>query len=80
MGGPRAVQLARRLDASQLELVDPVSIRPIQSPDGTATVVYRASQPGRIQSTQVIGQSQEYWVPTDHPGMAVQYPSFVRQW
>lgn len=80
MGGPRAIQIAKMVGANQLELLDPVSIRSMHAPDGTVTAVYRASMPDRIHSTPVFGQSYEYWFPTNHPGMAVQFPSFPRPW
>ena len=69
MGGPRAIKLARRMNASQLELVDPVSIRPMVVPPAVGTTVFRASEASRINSTPVHGNYQQFWIPTDHIGM-----------
>ena len=69
MGGPRAIQVSRATGASQLELVDPVSIGVMQAPPGTSTKVYRATVPSNIKSTQVIGDYQQFEIPTSHLGM-----------
>jgi len=69
MGGPRAIQASRATGATQLELVDPVSLGVMQAPSGVDTKVYRATVPSKIQSTQVSGQFQQFTVPTDHIGM-----------
>ena len=74
MGGPRAIKVAQRANASQLELVDPVSIRPMQAPAAVDTTVFRAAQEGRINSTPVHGNYSQQWIPTDHVGM----PSLFR--
>lgn len=75
MGGPRAIKLAQRMNASQLELVDPVSIKPMFVPPAVNTTVFRASQESRINSTAVYGDYQQYQIPTDHFGM----PRLFRQ-
>ena len=69
MGGPRAIKVAQRINASQLELVDPVSIKPMYVPRAVGTTVYRASEVGRINSTAVYGDYQQFWIPTNHIGM-----------
>ena len=69
MGAPRAIQASRATGASQLELVDPVSIGVMQAPAGTSTSVYRASVPSRINSTRVIGNYQQFSVPASHLGV-----------
>lgn len=75
MGGPRAIKLARRLNASQLELVDPVSVKPMFAPPSIDTTVFRATQDGPINSTAVYGDYQQFQIPTDHVSM----PKFFRQ-
>jgi len=69
MGGPRAIKLANRINASQLELVDPVSIKPMYAPPAVGTTVYRASEPSRIKSTAVYGDYQQFSIPASHAGM-----------
>ena len=69
MGAPRAIQASRATGATQLELVDPVSINVMQAPVGTNTTVYRASVPSRINSTRVIGNYQQFSVPASHLGV-----------
>ena len=66
MGGPRAIQASRATGASQLELVDPVSIGVMQAPAGTSTKVYRATVPSNIRSTQVNGSYQQFSIPANH--------------
>ena len=66
MGGPRAIQASRKTGASQLELVDPVSIGVMQAPAGTSTTVYRATVPSNIRSTQVNGSYQQFSIPANH--------------
>ena len=66
MGGPRAIQVSRATGASQLELVDPVSIGVMQAPSGTNTTVYRATVPSNIKSTQVNGSYQQFAIPASH--------------
>ena len=76
MGSPRAIKVAQRTNASQLELVDPVSIRPMFAPPAIDTTVFRATQESRINSTSVYGNYQQNFVPTDHFGM----PQLFRQY
>lgn len=73
MGGARAIHVSRMTNASQLELVDPVSLHPIQVPVGIPTTVYRATGPTRIQSTPVYGSYQQYAFPTNHIGMPASF-------
>ena len=66
MGGPRAIQVSRATGATQLDLVDPVSIGVMQAPPGTSTRVYRATVPSNIKSTQVNGNYQQFEIPASH--------------
>ncbi len=69
MGGPRAIRVTSRTNASQLELLDPFSRTPMIAPPGTATTVYRAAGPTVIRSTPVYGNFQQYQLPTNHAGI-----------